>query len=106
MINPGELTHQIVLQIKSIFQDNELNVIEVWNDWRKIWCKPIPKTGREFFKIQTVNSEITEAFKIRYIAGVNPHQRVRFRGNLLEIIEVINEGERNNTLLLTCKGAI
>lgn len=106
MINAGELTHQIILQIKSIFQDNELNVIEVWNDWRKIWCKPLPKTGREFFKIKTVNSEITEAFKIRYIAGVNPHQRVKFRGKLLEIIEVINTGEKNEELILTAKAAI
>lgn len=106
MINPGELTHQIVLQIKSIFQDNELNVVVVWNDWRTVWCTPLPKTGREFYRLNTNNSEITEAFKIRYIAGVNPHQRVKFRGDLFEIIEVINEGEKNETLLLTCKAVI
>ena len=102
----GELTHQITLQIKSIFQDNELNSVETWQDWRTIWCKPMPKSGREFFKLQTMNSEITEAFKIRYLAGVNPHQRVKFRGKYFEIIEVINEGERNIWLILTCKGAI
>lgn len=103
-MNAGELTHQITLQIKSITQDPELNPIETWNDWRTIWATPMPKTGREFYRLATNNSEITEAFKIRYIAGVNPHQRVKFRSKHLEIIEVINEGERNIGLILTCKG--
>ena len=106
MFNPGELTHLLVLQIKSITSDAELNSVIVWNDWRTIWCKPIPKSGREFFKLQTNNSEITEAFKVRYIAGVSPHQRLKFRGKYLEIIDVINEGERNIELSLTCKGVI
>ena len=106
MINPGSLTHQLTIQIKSIAQDSELNVIESWNDWRTVWATPMPKTGREFYRLSTNNSEITEAFKIRYIAGVNPHQRVKFRGKYLEIIEAINEEERNIWLVLTCKGAI
>ena len=105
-MNPWSLTHQIILQIKSITQDSELNPIETWQDWRTVWCEPIPKTGREFFKLQTMNAEITEAFKIRYIAGINPHQRVKFRGKYFEIIEVINTGERNEEIVLTCKGAI
>ena len=105
-MNPGELTHQIILQIKSITQDAELNSIITWLDWRTVWASPLPKTGREYYRLATNNSEITEAFKIRYIAGVNPHQRLKFRGKYLEIIDVINEGERNIELSLTCKGII
>lgn len=106
MINAGELTHQIILQIKSIFQDSELNPIETWNDWRTIWASPLPKTGREFYRLSTNNSEITEVFKIRYIAGVNPHQRIKFRNKYLEIIDVINTEEKNEEIILTCKGVI
>ena len=102
----GELTHQVTLQVKSITSDAELNSVIAWNDWRTVWAKPMPKTGREFYRLSTNNSEITEAFKMRYIAGVNPHQRVKFRGKYLEIIEAINEEERNIWLVLTCKGVI
>ena len=106
-MNPGELTHQIIIQIKSITQDAELNSIITWLDWRTVWASPLPKTGREYYKLATVNSEITEAFKIRYIAGVNSHQRIKFMNKYLEIIgDPINEGERNISLVLTCKGAI
>ena len=105
-MNPGELTHQIILQIKSITQDAELNPIETWNDWRTVWASPMPKTGREFYRLSTNNSEITEAFKIRYIAGVNPRQRVKFRNKSFEIIDVMNTEEKNEELILTAKVAV
>ena len=105
-MNPGELTHQIIIQIKSITQDAELNSVEVWQDWRTVWASPMPKTGREYYRLSTNNSEITEAFKIRYIGGVNPHLRVKFRGKYFEIIEVINESERNETLIIAAKAVI
>ena len=106
MINPGELTHQIILQIKSITQDAELNSIITWLDWRTIWASPLPKTGREYYKLATVNSEITEAFKVRYIGFMSPHLRIKFRNKYFEIIEVINTDESNTELILTAKAVI
>ena len=106
MINPGELTHQIILQIKSITQDAELNSIITWLDWRTVWASPLPKTGREYYRLATNNSEITEAFKIRYIGFMSPHLRIKFRNKYFEIIEVINTDESNTELLLTAKAVV
>jgi len=104
-LNPGEYTHQITLQKKSITQDSELNAIETWQDWRTVWAKPLAKTSREFYRLSTNNTEITEVFKIRYIAGVTAHQRIKFGSRYLEIIgDPINEGEKFVELLITCKG--
>ena len=105
-MNAGKLTHLIVLQKKSLTQDAELNSIITWLDWRTIWASPLPKTGREYYKLATVNSEITEAFKVRYIGFMSPHLRIKFRDKYFEIIEVINEGERNETLTITAKAVI
>ena len=105
-MNPGELTHQIIIQIKSITQDAELNSIITWLDWRTIWASPLPKTGREYYKLATVNSDITEAFKTRYIGFISPHLRIKFRNKYYEIIDVINEGERNETLTITAKAVV
>ena len=104
-MNPGELTHRITIQNKTITQDAELNSIETWADWRTVWAKPLAKTSREFYRLSTNNSEITEVFKILYNPNVTAHQRIKFRGRYLEIIgDPINEGEKDNGLLLTCKG--
>ena len=105
-MNAGKLTHLIVLQKKSLTQDAELNSIVTWLDWRTIWTSPLPKTGREYYKLATVNSEITEAFKIRYIGFMSPHLRIKFRNKYFEIIEVINTDESNTELLLTAKAVI
>ena len=105
-MNAGKLTHLIVLQKKSLTQDAELNSIITWLDWRKVWASPLPKTGREYYKLATVNSEITEAFKVRYIGFMSPHLRIKFRNKYFEIIEVINEGEKNETLIITAKAVV
>ena len=105
-MNAGELTHLIVLQKKSLTQDAELNSIITWLDWRTIWASPLPKTGREYYKLATVNSEITEAFKVRYIGFLGPHLRIKFRNKYFEIIEVINTDESNTELLLTAKAVV
>lgn len=105
-MNLNDLTHQLTIMIKTISQDAELNAVETWNDWRSFWCGPLPKNGSEYYKMATVNSEITEIFRMRYTAGINPHQRVRFRCKIFEIIDVINVEEKNEELILTCKGAV
>ena len=106
MINPSKLTHKITIYKKLINQDEELNAVETWLPWRAIWSSPMPKTGKEYYKLNVVNSEITEVFKVRYIGGITPHNRIKFRCKYLEIIDVINEGERNETLIITCKGVV
>lgn len=106
MIELNRLTHQLILQVKSLTQDAELNGIETWTTWRTVWCQPLEKTSREFYRLSTVNAEITEAFRIRYIAGITARHRIKFMGRYYEIIgEPVNEGERNISLILTCKGA-
>ena len=106
MISATELTHKISIYKKSITQDAELNAVETWLEVRSIWASPMPKTGKEYYKLNVVNSEITEVFKVRYIGGITPHNRIKFRCKYLEIIDVINEGERNETLIITCKGVV
>ena len=102
-MNPGELTHQIAIQIKTTTQDSDFKAVLAWHTWRTVWAAPLAKTSREFYRLSTNNTEITEVFRIRYIAGVNSHQRIKFGVKYFEIIgDPINEGEKNKTLILTC----
>ena len=102
----GKLTKWITLQGQATTQDAELNPVTTWTDWRTVKAEPLTKTSREFFRLATNNAEITHVFRIRYIGGVTAYKRVKFGRKLLEIIgEPDNEGERNVSLLITCKGA-
>ena len=107
MIKAGELNQRITIQRAIITQDSELNPVETWEDWLTVWAEAIPRDSREFFRLQTMNSEMTEAFKTYYVKSVTSHMRVKFKRKYLSIIgEPINTGERNEELILTCKGAI
>jgi len=96
---------RITLQTKGITQDSELNPSEAYTDWLAVWAEPLEKTSREFYRLSTQNTEITEAFRIRYKRGVTSRQRIKVGSRYLEIIgEPIDEGERHISLLLACKG--
>lgn len=105
-MNPGKLKHRLTIQNKTTDQDAELNTVEIWHDWKTVWTAPILPTSREFYsyRLATVNIEVTEGFKVRYIQGVTAHQRVLFKGKTLEIIgDPINIDEANKELILSCK---
>jgi SPP1 family predicted phage head-tail adaptor len=103
----GELRQRITIQTKIITQDSELNAIETWTDWLTVWAEPLGKTSREFYRLSTNNTEITEVFRIRYITGVAARQRIRFKGRYLELVaDPINEDELNKSLLLSCKAVV
>jgi SPP1 family predicted phage head-tail adaptor len=101
----GDFRVILTLQSKTITQDEELNPVETWESLKTVWAQPLEKTSREFFRLATMNAEITQAFRIRYAAGITAHMRVIFKETVLDIIgDPINEGERNISMLLSCKG--
>ena len=105
-MNPGDKTHQLIIQVPTLTQNDEGVSTITWTDWQTVWAQPLKKEGREYFKLSNNNSEITEIFRIDYIGKVSPHHRIKFKCQYYEIISVINEGERNVELLLTCKAVV
>jgi SPP1 family predicted phage head-tail adaptor len=105
-MNPGELNRKITLQKVSISQDSELNTVETWYDIVDVWANCLPKGGREFYRLQTMNNEITKIFKIRYMKNIDPRNRIKFRCRYFEIIDIINVDEKNEELLITCKAVV
>jgi len=106
-MNAGTLNRKIGIYIKSISFDSELNAVETWNLWREVWAKPIVKASREYYRFSNNNTDIEEIFVIRYIAGVNSHQRIKFNNIYYEIIgEPINPAERNKELIITCRAIV
>lgn len=106
-MNSGKLSHEIEIYVKSISQDAELNAVETWNLWLKIWAEPITATSKEYYRFSNNNTDIDIIFRIRYQAGINSHQRIKFKSVYYEIIgEPINTNERNRELIITCRAVV
>ena len=100
------MKNKITIQSKTITQDEELNPIETWIDLATVWVEVLSQNSREYYRLATINSEIENAFKIRYVDGITPHMRALFKSKAFEIIGVENVEERNTELIMICKGVI
>jgi SPP1 family predicted phage head-tail adaptor len=107
-IDAGKLTLLIKIQNNaSPTQDSELNTISNWTDWKTVWAQPLSQTTREFYRMNQQNSEVTRVFRIRYVSGVTAQMRIAYGAEKLEIIgQPENEGERNKSLLISCKAVV
>lgn len=106
-IKAGRLNKQLIIQIATPVQDGELNVTETWSDWKTVAAESLSKTSREFYRLANNNSEITRVFRTRFFLGVTARQKIKFGHELLEIVgSPENEDEKNESLLIACKGMV
>lgn len=98
----GRLRHQISIQIKTTVSDGMGGFTATWGDETTVWAEIDPPKGREFFASGQTQSEITTRIRIRYLSGVTPAKRVRFKSRYFDINSVVNPDERNRELILMC----
>ena len=74
-----------------------------WTDEEKIWVGILPQSGREFYRAQQVNTQITHLVSARYRTGLDATKRLVLEGSrVLDIAGVVNVDERGRELILTC----
>ena len=97
---------KIVLQEKFIDQDGSLNPVVQWVNGLTLYAHVLPKTGREYYKYQTINNEIEEIFQIRYMKNITTAHRISFNCKVYEIISIINVANMNEYLHIQCKAVV
>lgn len=104
----GDLRHQISLQAQVEGKEAPLPSGApdlYWNDvtgLTDIRASIEPLSGRELYAAQQFNSEVTHSVVIRYRAGVNDRQRVKFGARYFTVHYVRNIEERNREIELLC----
>lgn len=99
----GELRHRVILQRKTVTEDELKQQTESWTDIATVWASIEPLSGREYFAAKQVNSEISAKITIRYRKGINSAMRVLFGGRIFEVQSVTNPEERCKSLILLCE---
>lgn len=77
-----------------------------WVVFKKARAEIDPLRGREYLAGKQVLAEVTHRVSIRYIKGIKPTMRVRYKDRLFEIESVLNPYEKNYELQLMCKEQI
>lgn len=95
----GRLRHRIELLRYEVYQDPRSGAIkEDWVPVAKRWATVEPVRGQERWAAQQVQAEVTHRIYMRYMPGVTPDMKIRFRGREFDIYFVRNIDERNEML--------
>lgn len=105
-MNIGALDHRVKLQTASRVTDSAGGWTVTWADTATVWASVEPVSGREPFVAQQLQGHVTHKVLIRYRSGITHDMRVLFGTRKFDVQAVINDKERNETLMLYCQEAL
>ena len=100
-MNAGKMDRRITLQRKSSSQDSFGEAIDTWADISTVWAEVVPVSGNERFVSQQVIAEADTLFKIRYMSGLTPLDRVVYDGRTYDVKGVIEIGRRREGMQIS-----
>lgn len=96
----GRLRHRVRLQRKTAARDSYGAEVETWSDLDTIWASVEPISGREYFQVQQVQSEITHRIRMRYYSGLRFDDRILWGVRIFNIKTLMNIDERNAEMVV------
>lgn len=97
----GNLKHKISIQTYTETQDEFGDSINQWTEFKPAYANIKPISSKEFYKAGTHN-EVTHKIELRFVNGIVPKMRVKYKDRIFRIESVLNIREENKTLHLMC----
>ena len=94
----GFLRHRVTLQMPISATNARGEKTKSWVDYRMVWARIQPTSGRDFLDVHQTESETTGTITMRYIAGVKSNMRIKYRDRYYEIVHPINTEEQDRQL--------
>lgn len=99
----GRLRHRVVIQQPTAGAANDYGeTADTWSTFATVWSEIVPQSAREYQQAQTLRGDMTHLIKIRWYNGVTIQMRVVYKSRNLNIVSVINVGERDREMQLIC----
>jgi SPP1 family predicted phage head-tail adaptor len=70
---------KIIIQKRTITEDDIGNQIEVWQDWKTLKAEKTSLWGQEYYAAKAVNEQDTIVFTVRYVAFIDEMDTVDYR---------------------------
>ena len=69
---------------------------DTWEVWRRRWARVIPRDGREFWRLESVDAAVTHVIQMlhdRESSAITTDMRIRLNGRIFELTSAINVEE-------------
>ena len=101
-MDAGRLRHRIEIQRAATGHNPHGGVQEDWQTLATRWAAIEPFRARELFAAQQVQSQVTHRIWMRYFAGLQSTDRIKFGERIFNIDGIRNIDERNRELEVFC----
>lgn len=101
----GNLRERVTIRAKTRTVDGVGRDTESWSTQvaANVPASVDPLMGQELMTAKQLQSEVTHKVRMRYRTGILPTMRIEYRSRNLQILEVLNVGERRRMIELRCK---
>lgn len=92
-VNIGELRHRITFQSLSLTGDGQGGSLTSWTNFKTVWAKLKPISGRERNFAQRIEDVYTHEITIRKLDGITTTMRISFQNRIFQVksIQPIDE---------------
>lgn len=101
-LNPGEMRHQVRLEVRSSTQDAAGEPVHTWSLFAERRASFEQMPGRELWGSEQRLGRAPTIFRVRYIPGVVPSMRLIWLGRLFDVVSVTDPDGLRVEQVLTC----
>lgn len=98
----GRMNQRITIEEKTSTRSSTGAEVVTWTPVAEVWARVEPIRGNEFFAAGQMQDATDHRVTIRYRSGITREQRVVWRGELMDIVSVIDVNARRENLELMC----
>lgn len=95
MIRPGDLRERVTVQIASGTTNALGETVLAWSDSSSVWASVEGVSARESLAAGQQETTVSHRVRLRYLPGLTNQMRFSWRGRTLEIVSLLEHGNRS-----------
>jgi SPP1 family predicted phage head-tail adaptor len=95
MIRPGDLRERITVQIASGTTNALGETVLAWADSSAVWASVEGVSAREALAAGQQETTISHKVRLRYLPGLSQNMRFSWRSRTLDIVSLLEHGNRS-----------
>jgi SPP1 family predicted phage head-tail adaptor len=94
MIDPGKLRERVTIQQATATRNSLGEAVLSWSDVSTVWASVEGVAAREALESGKQEVNITHRVRMRYVTALTQQMRLQWRGRTLEIVSLLEYGNR------------
>lgn len=105
MMDAGSLRERITIQQAADNRNVLGEAVQTWSTYATRWASVEGMSSRELLQQGQMTMQVSHRVRLRYVTGLTPTMRLQWRGRTLEIISLLEHGNRTEHELLCQEAA-